>query len=78
LSTRAYQPVSCVFHERLEFAALTGQSMRLLRLDEAAEEWSPVTLWPLDVYTRDGAEWLRCRDAGGSEALLRLDHLKPC
>jgi hypothetical protein len=29
----------------------------------------------LDVFTRDGAEWLRCVDTGNNEALIRLDRI---
>ena len=32
-------------------------------------------LLPLDVYTRDGAEWLKAQDESGDVVTLRLDTL---
>lgn len=65
-----YRPIPCADHERLEFAALTRQWLDV-RVDGA-----PQRLLPLDVYTRDGAEWLQARNEAGETAVLRLDRLK--
>lgn len=68
-----YQPIACISHERLEFAVL-----RRLRLDLAWREGESTrhdTVSPLDVATRDGAEWLTCRLSDGGEAVIRLDHI---
>ncbi len=64
-----YQPIPCVQHERLEFAALTKQWQEV-RVDGVAQR-----LLPLDVYTRDGAEWLRAQTESGEQLTLRLDRL---
>jgi Rho-binding antiterminator len=32
-------------------------------------------LQPLDVYTREGAEWLKARNEAGEAVVLRLDML---
>jgi len=69
LSTQPYRPIACADHERLEFAALTGQWLEL-RVDGVAQR-----LLPLDVFTRDGAEWLRARDESGVSRIIRLDQL---
>lgn len=69
MSPQSYRPIACADHERLEFAALTKQWLDL-RVDGAA-----LRLLPLDVYTRDGAEWLQARDEAGGVQVIRLDSL---
>ncbi|ODU40864.1 MAG: transcriptional antiterminator, Rof [Thiobacillus sp. SCN 63-374] len=64
-----YRPIACADHERLEFAALTRQWLEL-RVDGARQR-----LLPLDVYTRDGAEWLDAQTESGDTVTLRLDTL---
>lgn len=68
-----YQPVACAFHERLEFAVLRRQPLRLrYRHDDTVAE---AVVLPLDVQTRDGAEWLSCRGPDDTILVLRLDAL---
>lgn len=69
MSDQPYQPIACADHERLEFAALTKQWLDV-RVDGAAQR-----LLPLDVYTRDGAEWLQARNEAGETMTIRLDQL---
>ncbi len=64
-----YRSIPCIEHERLEFAALKRQWLEL-RVDGAR-----LRLLPLDVYTRDGAEWLRAQTPEGDVLTLRLDRL---
>ena len=64
-----YRPITCADHERLEFAALTKQWLNL-RIGDA-----PQRLLPLDVYTREGAEWLLAQTESGEQLTLRLDGL---
>lgn len=64
-----YQPIPCAQHERLEFAALTRQWLEL-RVDGNRQR-----LLPLDVTTRDGAEWLTAQTESGERLTLRLDRL---
>jgi Rho-binding antiterminator len=69
-----YQPIACADHERLEFAALTRQW-----LDVSAQTCGRPgrqRLLPLDVYTRDGAEWLVAETEAGERLTLRLDWLQ--
>lgn len=68
-----YIPIACAEHERLEFAVLRRRKLRLVWLAESdGTEYSDVVL-PLDVATRDGAEWLTIRRSSGEAELLRLD-----
>lgn len=69
-----YVPIACIAHERLEFAVLKRQRVGLVYRDEAGGEHSADVL-PLDVYTREGAEWLVVRDAAGAEFTVRLDRI---
>jgi Rho-binding antiterminator len=64
-----YQPVACANHERLEYAALTKQWLEL-RVDGEAQR-----LLPLDVTTRESAEWLLARNEAGETLTVRLDRL---
>lgn len=69
MSDADYQPISCIQHERLEFAALTRQWL------DVEVNGATRRLLPLDVYTRDGAEWLRAQTPEGETLTLRLDRL---
>jgi Rho-binding antiterminator len=68
-----YRPIACADHERLEFAALTRQwlDLNVMTGDRTGRQ----RLLPLDVYTRDGAEWLLAETEAGEQLTLRLDWL---
>jgi Rho-binding antiterminator len=67
-----YQPISCINHDRLEYAVLTRRKLELTwqAPDETAQR---KVLLPLDVWTQDGAEWLKAGDEQGGQQLIRLD-----
>ena len=67
-----YQPIACADHERLEFAALTRQ---WLDVKVVGDRPGRQRLLPLDVYTREGAEWLVAETESGEKLTLRLDWL---
>lgn len=69
-----YQPIACADHERLEFGALTRQWLDVEVT--AGDQAGPRRLLPLDVYTRDGAEWLVAQTESGEKLTLRLDWLQ--
>lgn len=69
MNERRYAPIPCAQHERLEFAALTKQWLDV-KVDGEA-----LYLLPLDVVTREGAEWLTAQTADGKTLTLRLDRL---
>ena len=62
-----YRPIACIDHERLEFAALTRQQLTV-RVDG-----SSMRVLPLDIYTREGAEWMLAKSEAGEHLTLRLD-----
>ena len=66
-----YQPISCAQHERLEFSVL-----RKIPLDMCYENTDGLQcrrVLPLDVVTRDGAEWFAFRCENGETVEIRLD-----
>ncbi len=69
MTQESYRPIPCIQHERLEYAALTRQWLDV-KVDGKVQR-----LLPLDVYTRDGAEWLQARNEVGETVTLRLDAL---
>jgi Rho-binding antiterminator len=66
-----YQSVSCAFHEQLELSVLRGRPLVLTYRSGAEERREEVM--PLDVATREGAEWLSFRRRDGAEGVIRLD-----
>jgi Rho-binding antiterminator len=69
-----YRSIACSDHERLELAALKRQwlDVNLTTDDRAGKQ----RLLPLDVTTRDGAEWLLAETESGEQLTLRLDWLR--
>lgn len=65
-----YQPIACIQHERLEFSVL--RRIPLMLEHSGRKE----RVLPLDVATRDGAEWLKFRREDGSVEEIRLDRIR--
>lgn len=70
----AYSPISCINHERLEFAVLRQQwlDVEVLQGEYAGRQ----RLLPLDVYARSGEEWLEAQTESGQKLTLRLDEIR--
>lgn len=68
-----YRSIACADHERLEFAAIKRQwlDVNVTAGDRSGRQ----RLLPLDVYTREGAEWLLAETESGERLTLRLDWL---
>jgi len=66
-----YQPIACMQHEKLEFAVLRHQKLHINLKDGSVLDGHA-----LDVYTKDGAEWLKFRDDAGHESVIRLDQIQ--
>lgn len=69
-----YRAIACSDHDRLELAALKRQwlDLKVTTGGRAGRQ----RLMPLDVYTRDGAEWLLVETESGEQLTLRLDWLQ--
>lgn len=68
-----YQPIACILHERLEFSVLRKIPLRLEYRQADQDRLEKVL--PLDVATRDGAEWFKFRREDGSQEEIRLDRI---
>ena len=66
-----YQPIACALHERLEFSVLRKIPLELHYADEMGSYQERVL--PIDVATRDHAEWLKFKRENGEVAEIRLD-----
>jgi Rho-binding antiterminator len=60
-----YRPISCANHEQLEFAALRKQWLNVAV--KGGEQAGVQRVLPLDVYARDGVEWLEAESKSGEK-----------
>lgn len=68
-----YVPIACIQHERLEFSVLRRIPLKLEYRLKGQHRMEKVM--PLDVATRDSAEWLKFRREDNSEEEIRLDRI---
>ena len=73
-ASEPYTPVACVLHERLEYAVLRRLALHVRWTDDCGSRAARVQ--PLDVKTRDGAEWLTLRRPDGMVVEVRLDRIE--
>jgi len=66
-----YLPIACMQHERLELSVL--RRIPLILEYRMEGQVSIEKVMPLDVATRDGAEWLKFRRNDNSGEEIRLD-----
>jgi len=77
MSNTDYVPISCSFHDALEHHATRGDVVRVVY--EGAEETHDGSFWLLDVFAKDGADWVRMLSVGEDETKafeVRLDRLQ--
>jgi Rho-binding antiterminator len=73
MADEKYDPVSCDYHDQLEAAAMHKQHVDLEFELEGVPQRSRGTV--ADVYTANGAEWIRFEAEGGAPVDIRLDHI---
>ena len=73
--TDDYQPISCGLHSEYERLAMSREEVSLSHVDEQGCE-SRLRGRVEDVFTRQGAEYLRLRLADGEIRDLRLDRIR--
>lgn len=71
-----YVPIACAAHERLEFAVLRRRHLQLTWLSEDGLTQTCERVLPLDVATRDGAEWLTIKRCDREPERVRLDRIR--
>jgi transcriptional antiterminator Rof (Rho-off) len=72
--SESYRPISCALHDTLESAIVRRRRLSV-RWRDAEGMQHHATVSPLDVFARDGVEYLRFRDVSGGTQDVRLDFL---
>lgn len=68
----AYRSIACGLYDHLEIAAMRGRPLPVVYRDEVGQRVEREAV-VADVFSRDGAEWLRLEGASGET--VRLDRL---
>ena len=69
-----YKPIDCELYCRYELAIVRRQQLRIVWRDDQGE-CHLQSLQPLDLRTRQRAEYLLCSTGSGQPLELRLDHI---
>jgi Rho-binding antiterminator len=69
-----YKPVSCELYAQFEHWIVRRQRLRVAWLEDTRRAHVE-SLQPLDLRTREHAEYLVARRSGGGRVELRLDHI---
>jgi len=72
-----YTPIDCGLHSEYELAIMQRQPLELC-WHSADQTRHRETITPVDLYTRDGEEYMLIRDAAGAELAIRLDRITSC
>ncbi len=73
----AYKPISCAAYDTYEIAIMHGEHLQLVWLDESQRHTISVVK-PIDLKTKQGAEFLIATTDEGETLQLRLDHIQSC
>jgi Rho-binding antiterminator len=68
-----YEPVSCDYHDQLEEAAMHRKRVELEFELEGVTQRESGTI--ADVFTSNGAEFVKFESAAGNAVDIRLDHI---
>jgi transcriptional antiterminator Rof (Rho-off) len=72
-----YAPIDCGLHSTYELAIMQQRILELSWQDaDHGVQTGAVT--PLDLFARNGEEYMRVREANGNEQLIRLDWIITC
>lgn len=69
-----YQPVSCDLHSQYELAIMHKNTL-CLTWDEAGELVTKTGIIPIDVQTKNKAEFLLAKTRDQDELIIRLDKI---
>ena len=73
----SYKPIPCGVYDTYEIAIMHGELIRLVWKD-ALNQHNISVLKPLDLQTREGAEFLIAETNEGETLHLRLDYIHSC
>jgi Rho-binding antiterminator len=73
----SYKPISCALYDNYEIAIMHGEQLQLVWVDDAHRHNISVVK-PIDLKTRQGAEFLIAITDDGKTLQLRLDHIQSC
>ncbi|MCG7902227.1 hypothetical protein A3195_08060 [Candidatus Thiodiazotropha endoloripes] len=74
MSDNPYQPIACGLHESYQYAVMSRTRLDLTWRDDAGQIHQARVL-PIDVVTRNKAEYLIVRDPSGEALTVRLDRI---
>lgn len=69
-----YKPISCDLHSQYELAIMHKNTLCLTWLEEG-EAVTKTDITPLDVQTKNKAEFLIAKTPEQDELVIRLDHI---
>ena len=70
-----YRPIACALHESYQYAVMTRSLLDLGWKDDAGVSRRARVL-PVDVVTREQAEFLVFKEKDGSQGTVRLDRVE--
>ena len=71
---KTYQPISCALHSQYELAIMHQNKLQLSWLSEG-QLVTETDISPIDVQTKNKAEYLIAVTADNKNLCLRLDHI---
>lgn len=72
-----YKPISCAQYDSYEIAIMHGEQLQLVWIDDT-QRYNICVVKPVDLKTRQGAEFLIATTVDGKTLQLRLDHIQSC
>jgi Rho-binding antiterminator len=69
---RPYTPIACGLHENYQYAVMKKAELDL-RWRDVKDRIREARVLPVDVFTRDGGEYLQVEAGDGSVYTIRLD-----
>ena len=72
-----YKPIPCALYDMYEIAIMHGEQLRLVWVDDNLRHNISVVR-PVNLETRQSAEFLIARTDEGKTLQLRLDHIRSC
>lgn len=72
---KTYVPISCELYSTFELTILRGQALKV-RWQGARHQDRVETLIPVDLKTRNHAEYMIARGLDGKRRVLRLDRIQ--